>query len=201
MLKKIFDPTNVFFHFCGKLADLLMLSVLWCICCIPIVTIGSATASLYNSASKCVRKGLNRPYVRFRDCMKENFKSGIPVSILITLILFLFSYEFISLWNWALSGSQIAYVFLIAIGICSFIPLSYVIWITALFSRYEFGFQQLVITALQFVFAHLFSSLIMGVLTAVCIFLCYILVFPLTILPCLLAVVNSIFVEKAFSKH
>ena len=201
MLNNIFNPNNGFFRFCGKLADILILSVLWVVCCIPVITIGSATAALYNSAVKCVKNGENSPYIKFRDCFKENFKAGIPVSLLVAAIALVFSFEIVTLWNGAVSGSRTAFVFLIAMGICSFVPLSYTTWITAIFSRYEFSFGQLAVTALKFVFAHILSSFVMGMLMVVAVILCYGFVFPITIMPCLLAVIYSVFIEKAFAKH
>ena len=201
MLSSIFNPNNGFFRFCGKLADILMLSLLWLVCCLPIVTIGAATAALYNSASKCVKNGENKPYVKFRDCFKENFKAGIPVSILVAAIAIIFSFELVTLWNGAVAGNRTAFILLIAMAICSFVPLSYTTWITAIFSRYEFTFPQLAVTALKFVFAHILSSFAMGVLMIAAAILCYGFVFPLTFMPCLLAVIYSSFIEKAFKKH
>lgn len=201
MLKNFFDPQKGIFRYLGKLSDVLMLSVLWIICCLPIITTGTATAALYNSASKCVKGGKNRPYVLFRDFMKENFRAGIPVSILTVLIVFLLSFEIVTLWGGAVSGSRTSFVFLIAVGLCAFVPLSFTAWLTAIFSRYQFTFAQLVVTSFKFVFAHLVSSLVMGVMLIAAAILCYGFVFPVTFIPCLLAVVFSTFIEKAFSKH
>lgn len=201
MLKKFFNTDKGIFRFCGKLADILMLSLLWLVCCIPVVTIGSASAALYNSASKCVCGGQNRPYVKFRDCFKENFKAGIPVSILVSTICLVLSFEIVTLWNGAVAGNRMSFMLLIAIAICAFVPLSFMVWLCAIFSRYEFTFGQLVVTAFKFVFAHLLSSIAMGVLMVAAVILCYGFVFPITFMPCLLVVINSLFIEKAFSKH
>ena len=201
MLKNFFNPERGFFRFCGKLADILMLSLLWLVCCLPVITIGTSTAALYNSAVKCVRNGENQPYVKFRDFMKANFKAGIPVSILIVAIAFLFSYEIVAMWHASSAGSGLAVMMLYALGICSFIPLSYLAWLTSIFSRYEFSFGQLAATSFKFIFAHPLASVVMGVLNAVAVVLCYGFVFPLTFLPCLLAVIYSFFIEKCFDKH
>jgi len=201
MLKNIFNPDNTVFRFCGRLADVLMLSLLWLLCCIPIITIGTATAALYNSTVKYFRGNETSPYILFRDNMKANFKDGIPVSILMIVLLFLFTFELTALWNGALNGSKTSFVFLIALVICSFVPLSFLSWLTSIFSRYVFTFPQLVITSFKFVFAHLFSSIILGLLIAASIYLCYLFVFPLTFLPCFITLLSSFFIEKAFLKH
>lgn len=201
MLSNIFNPNNGFFRFCGKLADILMLSLLWLVCCIPVVTVATSSAALYNSAVKCVKNGENQPYIKFRDFMKENFKDGIAPSILIVAIALLFSFEMVSLWGGAASGSRMSFTFLIALVICSFLPASYLVWVTSIFSRYVFSFGQLAVTSFKFIFAHLFSSAVMGILMVVTVILCYGFVFPITFMPCLLAVINSVFIEKCFAKH
>jgi len=201
MLKNFFNPEKGIFRYMGKLADILMLSLLWLVCCLPVITICTSTAAMYNSAVKCVKNGENRPYVKFRDFMKENFKAGIPASILIAVIALAFSFEMVTLWGGAVSGSKMSFTFLIALAICSFLPASYLVWLTAIFSRYEFTFAQLAATSFKFIFAHLFSSVVMGLLVVAAVILCYGFVFPITFIPCLLAVINSVFIEKAFDKH
>lgn len=40
----------------SKTADILLLSALWFICCVPLITIGAATTALYYSCVKAVRR-------------------------------------------------------------------------------------------------------------------------------------------------
>ena len=50
MWRKIFDPDSYFWRPLGYLGELVMLSLLWTVCCLPVVTAGQATASLNRSA-------------------------------------------------------------------------------------------------------------------------------------------------------
>ena len=52
MFGRIFNPENAFFRTADKLADLVMLSLMWALCSIPLVTLGPATAALYDAAVK-----------------------------------------------------------------------------------------------------------------------------------------------------
>ena len=47
MFQRIFNPNNLFFQGCSKIFDLVVLSALWLALCLPVVTIGPATAALY----------------------------------------------------------------------------------------------------------------------------------------------------------
>ncbi|MFQ7880190.1 MAG: DUF624 domain-containing protein [Blautia producta] len=57
----------------GKVIDIIWLSTLWFICCLPIVTIGASTTALYYTSVKAIRK--NRGYVTktFFHAFKMNF--------------------------------------------------------------------------------------------------------------------------------
>ena len=57
MFGRIFNPENAFFRTADKLADLVMLSLMWALCSIPLVTLGPATAALYDAAVKILRRG------------------------------------------------------------------------------------------------------------------------------------------------
>ena len=47
---------NRFIEALEKIADMFLLSVLWLICCIPIITIGTSTIALYYATVKVVRR-------------------------------------------------------------------------------------------------------------------------------------------------
>ena len=63
----------------SKITDIFILSLLWFICCIPIITIGAATTALYYSSVKAIRK--NKGYVikSFFHSFRMNF---IPATLL-----------------------------------------------------------------------------------------------------------------------
>ena len=46
MFRSFFNPENPFFRFTGRVLDIMVLSVLWLVCSLPIVTIGPASAAL-----------------------------------------------------------------------------------------------------------------------------------------------------------
>jgi uncharacterized membrane protein YesL len=48
-MKNIFGIDSKFMQLLSKLWDLMMLNLLYLICCIPVVTIGAAQAGLYRS--------------------------------------------------------------------------------------------------------------------------------------------------------
>lgn len=55
MKKKLFDSEGPVFSVLEQIGQLIMLSVLWLLCCIPIVTIFASTAAMYDAIMRTVR--------------------------------------------------------------------------------------------------------------------------------------------------
>lgn len=86
----MFDQNNHIIWIINKIADIFIVSVLWCLLCIPIVTIGASSAALYHSVVKSVREDHAYAARSFWDSFKENLKQSLPF----TLISLLFSAAF-----------------------------------------------------------------------------------------------------------
>ena len=65
MWRKIFDPDSYFWRPLGYVGELVVLSLLWVVCCLPVVTAGQATAALYDCVAHCVRRGEGDLFGRF----------------------------------------------------------------------------------------------------------------------------------------
>ena len=65
MWNQIFNPQNGFFQTIDLLFNLFMLSLIWAVLCIPVFTIGPATAALYYVLVKCIRRKEPYPYRRY----------------------------------------------------------------------------------------------------------------------------------------
>ena len=57
MFKRMFHTEGKFTGSMSTVADLIILSALWTVCCIPVITIPTASGALYYAIVKAVRKG------------------------------------------------------------------------------------------------------------------------------------------------
>ena len=71
-MNKLFDINNPFFKFMSKFFDLMVLSLIFTVCCIPIVTIGPAITALYYSTVKNVRRDRSYAYKEFFHSFKRD---------------------------------------------------------------------------------------------------------------------------------
>lgn len=199
-MKRFFDPENFYWKCFDKMADVLGLSLLWFFLSLPVVTAGAATTALYDAASRCVRGGEPGVYSRFFRTFKESFRPAALCTLLFggALALLIMGYYIVS----ALAQENRPLLVLAAAYyvLCACV-MGYLCWLFPLLSRYEYTFKELCRTAAQFWFVHFPSTLIMAVLLEVCVEATVQLLFPVCFLPACLALLDTVFVERAFKKH
>lgn len=81
-MNKLFDLNSPVMRAVSRIADLVMLSFFWFVCCLPVITIGPATAALCFTAMKIARKEEIRVGVTFFQSFKVNFKQGIIMNLI-----------------------------------------------------------------------------------------------------------------------
>lgn len=82
---RLFDLDSPVIIFLERMLDLAILSVLWLICCIPIVTIASSTSALYYVTLKMVKDEDSGIIKSFFHAFKDNFIQGIPQTVIFLL--------------------------------------------------------------------------------------------------------------------
>lgn len=94
-MERIFNMDNKFFTFMGHVADLVILNLLFMVCCIPIVTIGPAITALYYVTLKMAR-GEESYIVRpFFKSFKENLKQGIIIWLIVFAMIAILVIDFL----------------------------------------------------------------------------------------------------------
>ena len=83
-----------FFRLITNIGNLILVSILWIIGCIPIVTIGASTAALYYTCVKVIRHGRGYLFSSFLQSYRSNLKQGIVVTLLGILISFVLYMDF-----------------------------------------------------------------------------------------------------------
>ncbi len=53
-MKGFFSVEGAFFTVTGKICDMVVITVLWAVGCIPVVTFFTSTASMYHTTVKCI---------------------------------------------------------------------------------------------------------------------------------------------------
>ena len=189
-MNRIFSPDNLFFRSLARGVDLIGLSLLWVLLCIPVVTIGPATAALYHAIARVFRFHEEEgAFGLFFRSLKANLKQGV----LATLILLPGA-----ALDAELAGASAAYVFFLILLI---IPVGLVCWLFPLLGRFEFSLPDLFLTAFRLMLAHIPTTLVLVILAVLFVSLSSWLFVLMLLTPALWAVCASWLLERAFAKH
>lgn len=195
-----FNLDNGFFTTLSKIADIIILSVIWALICIPVITIGPATTALYYATVKAVRRDRGYLFREFFKSFKQNFKRGAIAGVIMTLIALFLGFDL--LWAWmnmtAINNSSILLGIFIALAVM-FICFS--IYVFPILSRFDMTIKQLFKAAMFMAIKHLPSTIVMFVIIAICalgIFFIPILIF---LIPAGATLIISLLMERIFKKY
>ena len=83
MMDRIFNMDNKFFTFMGKAADLILLNIIFLICCLPVVTIGASVTAMYYVTLKMVRNEESYISRSFFQSFRQNFRQATGIWLIL----------------------------------------------------------------------------------------------------------------------
>lgn len=198
---RFFSGDNILFRTCEQLFDLMLLSVIWAMLCVPVITIGPATTALYYSVVKCVRHNETGTLLNFWTCFKQNFKVGaiagsITLAVLAALLL---SYHLVAVM--VQEGDVVGNVLYYAERVLLVVILGLALWLAPILSRFTVGVKELFLTAVQVGVKHLPTTIAVSLLFAVVMRVTMAFISPLLLAPGLCALVISFFYERVLKQY
>lgn len=178
-MKNIFDADGGFMRGLGKVADIVLLNIVFVLSCLPIFTIGAATTGMYYVALKLARREDGYIIKGFFKAFKENFKKATIIWLGQLLILLILAADVFILSR--LEGTYVSALFVVIM-----IPLFMVIFTAAyvypLLARFENSIKNTVKNAFLLSIANLPKTLVMLTST---VFLAVVSCWNMTFLPLL----------------
>ena len=197
---KFFNPDNWLWRGFGRVADFFILSVLWMVCSIPVVTIGAASIALYDTVAHCFRYQEGRMVGRFFQTFKRELLRGILMTVVWAVVGYLFnvSYQILSQLGadstfWSVF-SQVYFVLLL-------IPIGIAVWAIGLESRFAYTFGQLHKNAVMFTLGYLPRTIAVVLIFVVFYNLLINMFFLVMFLPAIMVNLQSMFMEPVFRKY
>lgn len=121
LIKAAFDTDNFLMRFCEKVLDIVTVNLLFVVSCLPIVTIGVAKISLYQTIFEVKRSRRIPVFKIYIRAFKQNLKLGFQLGLL-ELGIFLISVVDLSLF-WSQTGVTFQLIKAICLGILIFLTL------------------------------------------------------------------------------
>lgn len=141
-MNRIFNPDAPVMQFLSRMADLIMLNVLWVILCIPIVTVGAATTALYRVCLNMIAGTDGSLFRDFFRAFRSNFK---PATLTWLILLVPLALCCVNLWL-LLGGSLGTSIWMTIICV---LPLLVVLFLLAYVFAYIAAFENTILMTLR----------------------------------------------------
>ena len=197
-MRRFFNSESFLWRPLGVLGDLVVLSLLWTVLSLPLVTLGPASAALYDAAVHGLRQREGASLTRFLSTFRRELKEGVLSSLFwlglaLALGLALWAaLRFLPVcaehWPLMLSLALLAAFFLLGI-LC---------WVYPLLSRFTMGLSSLHVTALRLALGYALRTAAMSLLWGAVLYTGLRFVAPLFLAPALAALLCSALIAPVF---
>ena len=163
-MKSIFSPEGILYRITDRFGNLVLLNLLYLICCIPIVTIGPATAALHYVTMKYVTNDEHRVWTPFFHSFKQNFKQGVIVGLFTTGLGIFLGFDLYWMYQIVTNGTPFNKFILVAVALACILYLMGTAYIYSLLARYENSIRQMLKTALFLSIRHLPATVCIAII-------------------------------------
>lgn len=200
----LFNINGKFYSFMTKVADLIILSVLWLLTSLPVITLGASSSALYYSVIKVVRKDSEGPVHAYFKAFKENFKQGTVITVAVAVFALLVTAIGTVVYRVhsdAETLQRIYTVYLILLGII----IAWLHYLISYIARFQAPLKTVLKNSLVISIVNLPQSVSMMILFILCI-VGFILSFPasamvIILAPGVYALLTSYLVERIYKKY
>lgn len=224
-----FNPENSFFKTMSKIWDMIVISIIWTICCIPLyfvvsmvtapidslvqflifmaadavcmIPVGPAMAAIYYVNVKVIRRERGYAIREYFHAYKLNFKAGAITGAMLGAFITLLSFDFQYAYAQMEAGIKMGQFLLIGSLSISLILLGLVLMLYPVLSRFTMTIKQLLKSSLYMAFRHIPSTLLVLVIVLASAVSLYVIIPAVFIIPSLCALLCSFPIERVMKRY
>ena len=197
MFESLFSVDGPYARIMNWIWNVFVLSILWLVCCIPIVTIGASSTAAYYAASKVIRHQTGRIHQEFFSSFRRNFRQSAPLTIVFLLLFFVIAIECIYLYSDPRVPIGVLYLFyamLLAVCGCG-------IYLWACLSRFDRSSFSLFRMSVVLTFRHFLTTVLLLVLSVLTILGIYLMPWGILVFPGCMYVLSTYPMERILLKY
>lgn len=191
---RFFDYNGGFITWFNRITNMIFISILWVICCIPIVTAGASTAALYYTIQKNIKNDRDNTGAVFWEGLKQNFKQSFLADLILLAVAGIFYADMTMAQSFS-SALAMLFRFLILL-VCV-----YAFWIFAYIARFDCKLGTYLKNTAFMMFRHLSVTVSIALLGIGSVVLIWTMKFLILILPSVTVLVMSILTERVFRRY
>lgn len=182
----------------SKIWNVILVSILWLVGCIPIVTIGTSTAALYYTTVKVNRRDTGYLCREFINSYKMNVKQGIPATVLMLIVALVLMYNRYFMVN---AGGTFGQVFTVVYTAMLVIVAALSCYVFPVLSRFHIKLKDLFKLSFYMCMRHILTTIVLLVMFVLAFLGVYYMLPALLFVPGLLCLVDSLLLEKVLLKY
>lgn len=117
MKKHTFFDSGIF-RFLSRIADLIILNILFLLCCLPIVTIGAALTAMFYVTLRMARNEESYITKNFFHSFRQNLKQGIITHLIFSVVSIIIGFDVYVLWKFMDISWIFKYLLILLLLIC-----------------------------------------------------------------------------------
>ena len=180
-----------------KILTLLMLSAVWVILCLPVLTAGPATTAFYYTIQKNIKYNRGYAFQCFWESFRENFKQSFLAGLVIIAMMAVVFLDYGAIKVLSANG-KIPEGFEAVTYIMGIVLLVYAVWLFACIARFENTLCKTLKNAVILAVVNLPCSILIFVIGAMAVLMIWLVPPAILIMPAVAFWFASIPMEKAF---
>lgn len=154
-MRKIFGANSPLMRRLAQLPDLILLNLLWLLCCLPVFTVGAATAALHTVVQSYVAEEDNGVIKPFFKAFRANFKQSTRLFLPLLLLVVLLAVDVLFLMQKATGAQLLLWIPFLILGAIGSILIAYGF---PLIARYENDLKTIISNAFLLFSLHFLPS-------------------------------------------
>lgn len=197
---RLFSYDSPLIQSINKIVDCAILSILWLIFSIPVITFGASTSALYYVVNKVIRHNRSHVWKEFWGAFKTNFKQSTIVWLMLLVIVYVLGIDCIFLYNMIKAGTVAGWI-LAPFAVTALFVVMWGIYVFAYIARFTNSLKVILKNSTFFVMRHLLRSVLLAVIFAASVVIFMFLPIVIVILPTLSMFLITVIVESIFEKY
>ena len=196
----LFNYNNPLIQTINKIADCVILSLLWLLFSVPIITSGASTTALYYTVNKVIRHERSSLLKEFWRAFKSNFKQSTIVWLILMVTGYVLGIDFIFVYNLIVNKTISAWVLAPFVMTALFVVM-WTIYVFPYIARFQNGLKAIIKNCAILVITHFLKSVLLVLLFAVSIVALLYLPISILCIPVLSMLLASLILENIFKKY
>lgn len=195
-----FNADNKLWSAVNSAVDAILLNIMWLFTCIPIFTIGAATTAFYYTTHKVIRNQRSGIWKEYWTAFKGNFKQATKTWLIFLAIFAVFYFDISICIEYLKAGEKIGIMAYFFYGLLALV-LIWFMYVFAYMARFEDTIKTTLKNAAIMAFTNPVYSLIVLVLVAVTLYVCWVMMLFSWFIPAIAMVFINLVLEKVFRKY